>query len=170
MVGCNPSHSPADPSVKLSRSQCPTSVEDVASMRDRTQLYQKLVGMVLYLAICTRPDISFAVGQLAKFVSNPGEAHWTQLTHLIRYISATRALGIRYLCKECLRSHGVEANTLEWHSQAGGTAAPGPNVLEAYVDSDWARDADDRRSVSGCLLMCNGGPISWRSKTQHAVA
>jgi len=42
--------------------------------------------------------------------------------------------------------------------------------LQAFTDSDWARDVDDRKSCTGNVIMLAGGPISWRSKKQASVA
>ncbi|KAE8966953.1 hypothetical protein PR001_g28243 [Phytophthora rubi] len=42
--------------------------------------------------------------------------------------------------------------------------------LEAYSDADWAGNRDDRRSVSGMLLMLCGAPVVWRSTFQKTVA
>jgi len=39
--------------------------------------YQSLIGSLMYLATCTRPDIAFAIGVLAKFYSKPNQSHWT---------------------------------------------------------------------------------------------
>ena len=44
------------------------------------------------------------------------------------------------------------------------------NLLEVYVDSDHAGDKETRRSRTGYIVMLNGGPISWQSKLQSAVA
>jgi len=42
--------------------------------------------------------------------------------------------------------------------------------LQAFTDSDWAGDVDDRRSCTGNVIMLAGEPISWRSKKQASVA
>jgi hypothetical protein len=39
-------------------------------------LFQRMVGSLLYLATCTRPDISTAVNQVLKYCSNPSELHF----------------------------------------------------------------------------------------------
>ena len=38
--------------------------------------YQSVVGSLMYAMVCTRPDLSYAVGVVSRFMSNPGEAHW----------------------------------------------------------------------------------------------
>jgi len=45
--------------------------------------YKELVGKLMYLSTCTRPDISFAVRELAKFMSNYSLAHWVAAKHLL---------------------------------------------------------------------------------------
>lgn len=42
--------------------------------------------------------------------------------------------------------------------------------LTAYVDSDWAGDASDRKSCTGYVMQLAGSPISWKSKKQRSVA
>jgi hypothetical protein len=58
--------------------------------------YGSVVGACMYLATYTRPDISYAVGVLARFISNPGRAHWVASMHLLRYIKATLHLQLVY--------------------------------------------------------------------------
>lgn len=44
------------------------------------------------------------------------------------------------------------------------------NELVAYSDADWGSNADDRRSVSGILILLNGGPDVFKSTYQRTVA
>ena len=46
--------------------------------------YHKLVGSLLYAAICTRPDIAFAVGACSCYVSNLGKAYWCAAMHILQ--------------------------------------------------------------------------------------
>ena len=41
--------------------------------------------------------------------------------------------------------------------------------LISFADADYASRSTDRRSVSGGVVMCAGGPVSWHSKTQKCV-
>ena len=51
--------------------------------------YLSAVGTLQYLATLTRPDISFTVGVLARFKSNPGIQHWNTVKHLFCYLKGT---------------------------------------------------------------------------------
>lgn len=53
------------------------------------QLYQSYVGSINYLALGTRPDLSFAINYLSRFSKSPDAQHWAALEHLVRYISLT---------------------------------------------------------------------------------
>ena len=75
MQDCKPVSTPVEPGQKL----------EAATDRDLTvdqQKYQSAIGSLMYLSVCTRPDISFAVGNLAKFSSQPTKHHWNGLKHL----------------------------------------------------------------------------------------
>lgn len=111
-------------------------------------LYQQGVGSLAWLAICTRPDVSYAWGQLSQSCSKPTVRNWNGVLHVLRYVK---------------RTHGLR---LVFGGIGGGT----PPYLHGYCDADYAGDHTDRHSVSGHLFMLNRGPISWTSAKQRCVA
>ncbi|KAE8899143.1 hypothetical protein PF010_g19686 [Phytophthora fragariae] len=58
--------------------------------------YRKAIGMLMYLAMGTRPDLAYAVGQLSRFVSKPSNKHVGALKRVLRYLAGTVAYGITY--------------------------------------------------------------------------
>lgn len=58
--------------------------------------YQNAVGSVMYAMVCSRPDISYSIGQLSKFMGNPGRVHWTVMKALLKYLQHTSELGITF--------------------------------------------------------------------------
>ena len=106
--------------------------------------YSELVGSLLYLSVCTRPDISQAVGVLSRYMANPSTEHWIAAKGVLRYIAGTLQTGILY----------------------GG----GNSTMEGYCDSDYASDISSRRSTTGFVYILNGGAVSWNSKLQKTVA
>jgi hypothetical protein len=116
---------------------------------DEHTVYRYIVGCLLYLACWTRPDISFSVSELSRFVAAPCEAHLVAAKHVLRYLRGTPDLGLTY------------SKSLSQGSQ---------NQLYGFVDSDWAGCHDTRRSTSGYTLMLNGAAVSWKSKLQTVVA
>ena len=108
-------------------------------------MYQSAVGSLMYLSVSTRPDITYAVGNLARFCSKPTKAHWTAMKRVLRYLKGTVNYGIRY-------------------SQKSSSDCVG------FSDADWAGDIDDRKSTSGYLFQISGGPVAWKSKKQSCVA
>ena len=106
--------------------------------------YQKLVGKLIYLTL-TRPDITYTVHILSKFMHKPTSIHLQ---------AAKRVL--RYLCKD--PGQGI---VLANHSKAH---------LTAYCDSDWRGCPSTRRLTSGFCILLGSSPISWKSKRQFVVA
>ena len=145
---CKPAATAAEPGLKLSKAQMPTTEAEKAEMKDVP--YRQLTGALLYLANCTRPDIAHAVGSCARFGSNPGKVHWQALKRVLRYLAGTRDMGIMY-------------------GQPFAEGVP-HNCIHGYVDGDWGGDADDRRSTTGYIYMSWSGPVSWRSKKQASTA
>ena len=115
-------------------------------------VYQAMVGSLLYVAQWTRPDISFSVSELSRFVSNPGKVHLEQAKRVFRYLKQTLSLHLEF------SSSSVPGSPVE------------NNQLWGYVDSDWAGCPDTRRSTSGYVLMLNGSAVSWRCKRQSVYA
>ena len=58
--------------------------------------YRSLVGTLLYLSTCTRPDIAFAVNQAAKFNDKATLRHWNQLKKIAAYVKSTKDFGLYF--------------------------------------------------------------------------
>ena len=58
--------------------------------------YKSAIGLLMYLPVCTRPDISAAISSLSRFNSKPGMAHWEGVQHVLRYLKGTTDAGIIY--------------------------------------------------------------------------
>ena len=134
---------PMSPGLKLRRAN-----PDTLSTDDRLSLsrlpYRSLVGSLLYLAICSRPDIAYAVQQLSQFLDFFSFAHWHAAIRVVRYLKGTRHLRLRL----------------------GGTN--GLRLL-GYSDSDFTNCPDTRRSVGGYSFSLGSGVISWSAKKQKTV-
>lgn len=105
--------------------------------------YREAVGSLLYIAICTRPDISYAVGVLSRFSSNPGMKHWTAVKHLMRYLKTTMDYKLTYA--------------------PDGSS----DRFITYSDADFAGEHDSKRSTSGYVVKMGTGVVSWASRLQN---
>ena len=93
------SPTPYDPSVMLRKNR--------KIAKDQLR-YSQIIGSLMYLASATRPDISFAVSKLSRFMSNPGTDHWHALERVMRYLAGTMSYGIHYSRHLlCLRDIGI---------------------------------------------------------------
>lgn len=59
--------------------------------------YQEVIGFFLYFSICSRPDISLAVIELAPFVFNQRESNWKDLKNLLKYINGIKTHALFYV-------------------------------------------------------------------------
>ena len=62
--------------------------------RDFPNSYASVIGMMLYLASNTRPDISFAVNRCARFTHNSKASHETAVKRICRYLQGTKDNGL----------------------------------------------------------------------------
>lgn len=139
MQDCKPRLTPCEP--KLSYTDGQEKLND-------PRKYREAVGSLIYLTLCTRPDLSYVVSKLSQYFSGPTEEQWTTVKHVLKYLKCTNDKMLCYRkCDEGLR-------------------------MVAYSDADWAGDTNDRRSTSGyCVSLCkNGPPISWKTRKQPTVA
>ena len=80
-------------------------------------IYMQLVGSLIYLTT-TRPDLSFIVSFISKFMTTPKVEHWTTQKRVLRYVKGTLDFGILY------------------------SRSKDPRLCE-YTDSVWASCVDD---------------------------
>jgi len=106
--------------------------------------YQSLIGSLNYISVCTRPDISYAVGALSRFLENPTRTHWQAALGVLQYLVNTSSYAITYN-----GNRGIE--------------------FRGYCDADYAGDVDNRRSTTGGIFTIAGGAVSWMSKLQKCV-
>ena len=123
--------------------------------------YLSVVGSLLHIANCVRPDISTAVGILARHALCPGAPHVKAAKRVVQYLWNTKSLGITY-SKSAIRIPKIFEGAK--HPLDDGT-----NKLQTFVDADYAMDVS-RKSTYGYVLMLNGGPVSWGSTLGKTVA
>jgi len=154
-----------DNRLHLSKLQCPApGSEEAEWMADKP--YREIIGALLWIANGTRPDIAYAVGQLAKYTAQPGRAHWDAVLRILAYLAYTVNHCIRYC-----RSQDSEVVVAKGYCQGMLPLLPDPLVqCAAYVDASHAADLDTRRSVTRYLFFLSGGPVSWQSRVQSSVA
>jgi hypothetical protein len=107
-------------------------------------LYRQLVGILLYLTH-SRPDLSYAVGAVSRFMQELHELHWKAAKCVLRYVQGTITFGIHY----------VEESTLD---------------IIGFTDFDWAGDSIDRKSTSSYSLSLGSEPICWSSKKKASIS
>ena len=153
---------PMDSRQPFFKGQSPEAGSEEA-LRMQSRPYRELIGTLLWIANGTRPDISYAVGTLAKYTNNPAELHWHALLRVLGYLAKTVDYCIRYEGVENGKS-GVEA--------IGYSRGILPQVsdFKCYVDASFAADLDTRRSTTGYIFKIAGGPVSWQSRMQTSVA
>jgi hypothetical protein len=106
--------------------------------------YIECVGSLLYLSVCTRPDIAQAVGALAHYMAAATVEHWEVALGVVRYLVGTANYGLTF----------GESN----------------ETLMGYCDADYTGDLDSIRSTTGYVFLMFGGAVSWSSRLQPTVA
>ncbi|XP_014522462.1 uncharacterized protein LOC106778966 [Vigna radiata var. radiata] len=109
-------------------------------------LYKQIIGSLRY--ICnSRPDISYGVVLLSRFINDPRQSHLATAKHILRYLKGTAGFGLFFPKK----SDSIK------------------EALEVWCDFDWCGDKVDRRSTFGYLFKYLGATVSWCSRKQGVV-
>ena len=140
MSDCKPKVNPCDPSIM---NLCSNDSNECVD----SKLYQEIVGSLIYLMTCTRPDITFVVTKLSECMNKPTRANLNAAKHVLRYLKGTKHYSLKFSKSE---------SNLK---------------LTGFCDSDWA-GSHDRKSISGYAFLLNekGPLISYKSKKQNIVA
>lgn len=137
MENCRPIAIPLDPGHQV------VCNEQNCKKADQVQ-YQSLIGSLMYLAVCTRPDILHSVCKLAQRNNDPHVEHLSAAKRILRFLCTTQDMQLRY----------------------NKTGKP----IECFVDSDWGGDTSDRKSYTGYAVMLAGGVFSYECKKQTTIA
>ncbi|CAI5953679.1 unnamed protein product [Closterium sp. NIES-64] len=108
--------------------------------------YPELVGCLMYLMTCTRPDLAYPLSILARYVAHG--------RHRPEHMAAAKRV-LRYLC-----------NTSGMGLVLGGRS---PVVLTEHADASWADDQATQRSSQGYTFSLGSGSVSWRATRSSSV-
>jgi hypothetical protein len=145
LTQCKPEPTPA--------SELPLALHSDSPAFSESWNYASIVGMLMYLANQTRPDIAFAVHQVARYTHNPREIHGKAVKRIVRYLAGTKNEGLIF--------------------------TPNFDVgLEMYCDADFAglwKTEDPANSASvksrtGFVIKLYGCPLLWTSRLQTEIA
>ena len=136
MEDCKPSLTPMEQKLKLSKFE---GGELVNSTK-----YRQLVGSLIYLTN-TRPNLSYSVSILSRFMQEPRDSHWNSTKRVLRYIQGTKYFGLLYKRNKIF-------------------------ALVGYSNSDFVVDIDDRTSTSGYLMNMGSTTVSCYCKKKTTIS
>ncbi|KAI5336526.1 hypothetical protein L3X38_015794 [Prunus dulcis] len=122
----------------------PQSVHQFIDTLRSTFDSRRMVGGLQYLTL-SRPDISFAVNQVCRFMHNPRTSHLQVVKRIFRYIKGMLKQGIIF------------------HKSNDFT-------LRSFSDADWAGSVDDQRSTTGACIFLAPNLLTWIAKKQSTVS
>ena len=126
---------------KLSKEQSPKTEEERDHMSKVP--YASAIGNLMYAMVCTRPDITYVVGVLSRFMNRPRKQNWEVVKWILRYLK-----GSSDTCF-CFTSASLK--------------------LHGYVDVDFVCDINSRKNTTGFVFTLGGTAISWASNLQKIV-
>ncbi|KAG8478610.1 hypothetical protein CXB51_028417 [Gossypium anomalum] len=142
MRSAKPVSTPLAAHFRLSSALSPQSDDEIKYMSHVP--YSSAVGSLMYAMVCSRPDLSYAVSAVSRYMANPGKEHWKAVQWILRYLRGTTDV--------CLQFGRTEDGVI------------------GYVDADFAGDLDRRRSLTGYVFTIGGCAISWKATLQTTVA
>ena len=146
------------------RKDCPTTEIQAKEVKLRfgNLHYRAVIGALLYVSCCTRPDIAYAVNKLAKFSNSPGIIHYRAMLHLIGYIKNTSCKYLKFYSN--LKESPV------YKILAENKIKIDDDTVVTFTDSSWNDCIDTGRSTGGNCSIMQGGPVDHSSHLPIPVA
>ncbi|XP_019099645.1 PREDICTED: uncharacterized protein LOC109132477 [Camelina sativa] len=130
MGSCNSTYEPMEPGLSLSKAEKEKEI-------DATR-YRRTIGCLRYL-LHTRPDLSFSVGVLSRYMQSPRVSHRQAIKHVLRYLKGTMSFGLFF-------------------------KRDGSRRVTGYSDSSHNIDIDNGRSTTGHVFYYGSSPITWTTQ------
>ena len=106
--------------------------------------YRSLIGSLVYLAVCTRPDLSMDVSALSRYIQNPQMVHWEAVKRVLRYVKGIAGEGLGY--------------------------SPGEEIaVWGYSDASYGSNVETKKGRYGFVFMSGGAAIRWGNKLQEVA-
>lgn len=109
--------------------------------------YTNVVGCLMYAMVLTRPGIAYAINVVSRYMAQPERDHWKAVKWILRYLNGTMSCDLLY-----------------------GKDKAKNDSLKKFVDSDYTRPLDRRRSLAGYVFTLNGCAVNWKETLQSVVA
>lgn len=110
--------------------------------------YREAIGSLMFLTIVSRPDITYAVNFLSRYLNKYNGGHWQAVKRIFKYLKGTVNFSIEF--SGCSKKNNFE--------------------LEGYSDADFASDTKSGQSTTGYIFRLFNGPVIWSSQKQTTVA
>jgi hypothetical protein len=136
MHKCNATPAPIVKSIKFGKFQSLRNQYEINEMK--TVSYASAVGSLMYVQVCTCPDLTFVTGMLGRYPKNPGKPHWDGAKKSLRYLQGTKGLMLTYKKSDA------------------------PLEIVVYSDSDFADCLDTEKSTSRYIFTLTNEAISWK--------
>ena len=102
------------------------------------------IGSLVYVMVCTKPDLAHSVSIASRFGSNLGKVHWKIVKWILQYLKGMKDVYLLY-----------GSNT--------------QSDLVGYADSDHGGDMVKRRSLTCYIFTLFRYVISWKSRLQDTI-
>ena len=112
--------------------------------------YQQITGSLMFLNVCSRPDIAFTTALISQYMSRPSPEHHKVAKWALRFLVGS-------VESEIFFPYGKPDTGLEL-------------TLDVYTDASFAQDPDTRKSMSGYVCLLDNGAVSWSARLQRTVA
>lgn len=127
------------------------SMRDSLDIDEEKELMKKIpyantIGYLMYLMVCRRPNLRHSATLVSRHISNPGKLHWKAIKWVLKYLKGTSEEGAMF--------DGLQQSI----------------KVEGFVDSNYVRDLDRRKSIIGYFFKFGVGLVSWKATLQHIMA
>jgi hypothetical protein len=126
---------------------------DVLLMPEKQTLYCSGVGKAMHMMQYSRPDTYNAVCDLARHMTSSTQVHMDAMLRLMKYVNDTSNRGL--VLNSMQKWDGGEDHEF---------------IISSRSDSDYAKDTQRRKSISGYRVLLKGAPVMFKSSTQKLVA